>query len=296
MSVRTRTLAAIVFVAFLGGAGARAAAPTPKPAPARLVAVGDLHGDLHDALAVLRLAKLIDDEGHWSGGSATLVQTGDVVDRGPDSKGVLDLIRRLKDEASAAGGRVVPLLGNHEVMNMTGDWRYVSRADVAGFGGVKARIAAFALDGAYGGWLSERDAVAKVGDAVFVHGGITPKWAARGIDGINAAVRAALHGGPPTVLGEDGPLWYRGFVVEPAQTACASLQRSLEALGASRMIVGHTAQRNGRVLVRCGGRLDVIDVGISSVYGGHLAALQIVGHDARALYPDGTVDVEDPPR
>ena len=79
------------------------ASPSP-PASARIVAIGDLHGDLDNALDVLRLAGLVDDRGAWTGGSTTLVQTGDTTDRGPDSRGVMDLMRRLQQEATAAGG------------------------------------------------------------------------------------------------------------------------------------------------------------------------------------------------
>jgi hypothetical protein len=96
-------------------AAAPASAAPPSAAPAgsleRLVAIGDLHADLPQALAVLRLAGLVDDAGRWSGGTATLVQTGDTTDRGPDSKEVLELLERLTGEAAAAGGRVVVLSG-----------------------------------------------------------------------------------------------------------------------------------------------------------------------------------------
>ena len=87
------------------------------------MAVGDLHADLDAARSVLRMAKMVDASGHWAGGSATLVQTGDMTDRGPDGRTLLTWLRSLEREAAAAGGRFVPLLGNHEVMNLQGDWR-----------------------------------------------------------------------------------------------------------------------------------------------------------------------------
>lgn len=268
-----------------------AVAPPPEghPAPERLVAIGDLHGDVDAALAVLRLAGLVDAAGAWSGGAAWLVQTGDITDRGPDSKGVIALLRRLSDEARAAGGHVLPLLGNHEVMNLTGDWRYVSAEDLAGYGGEAARKAAYAPTGEDGAWLLQRDAVARVGDTVFVHGGVDAHWAKLGTRGINATVRGALLGqGPPDILGPDGPLWNRAYLLADPVAACAELGRALTELGATRMVVGHTTQRTGQIAERCGGQLYGIDTGISAHYGRNLAALEIRGGVVTPLHAEAS--------
>ena len=99
----------------------------------RIVAVGDVHGAYDRFVAILRAAGLIDDRERWSGGRAVLVQTGDMVDRGADSRRALDLLRRLERDASRAGGRVHALLGNHEVMRMLGDLRDVSQEEYAAF-------------------------------------------------------------------------------------------------------------------------------------------------------------------
>jgi hypothetical protein len=121
--------------------GASAAAPSAQPADApcaieteeRIVAVGDVHGAYTGFIDILQHAGLIDGRQRWIGGRAVLVQTGDLLDRGPDSRRVLDLLRRLEREASRAGGQVHALLGNHEVMRLVGDWRYVSDAEYAAF-------------------------------------------------------------------------------------------------------------------------------------------------------------------
>ena len=97
-----------------------------------LCAIADLHGDLEKALAALALCKLVGSDGSWSGGNATLVQTGDLVDRGPDSLKVLELFGRLQGQAASVGGRVVTLLGNHEALNIEGDFRYVHRQELTG--------------------------------------------------------------------------------------------------------------------------------------------------------------------
>ncbi|MFQ5983805.1 MAG: metallophosphoesterase, partial [Woeseiaceae bacterium] len=99
----------------------------------RIVAVSDVHGALGAMTATLTNAKVIDEELRWGGGATHLVITGDILDRGPDSRKVMDLIMRLEKEAADAGGRVHLLLGNHEVMNLVGDLRYVSREEYAAF-------------------------------------------------------------------------------------------------------------------------------------------------------------------
>src|SRR5262245_61138965 len=64
-------------------------------APGRIVAVGDLHGDLQSTRQALRLARAIDEKDHWIGGDLTLVQTGDQLDRGDQEREILDLLERL---------------------------------------------------------------------------------------------------------------------------------------------------------------------------------------------------------
>lgn len=270
-------------------AAAAATASNIHPAPDRLIAVGDLHGNLEDAIGVLRMAGLVDEKAAWVGGKSWLVQTGDTTDRGPDSRGVMALLRRLQTEALAAGGKVVPLMGNHEVMNMIGDWRYVSPEDLAGYGGEAPRKQAFSVEGEDGRWLLGLGVTAKVGDSVFVHGGIDPNWAGLGIDGINAAVRTALLSPTPKtapILGTDGPVWNRAYVLGDQPVECPRLKEALTQLSATRMVVGHTTRDSGKIESRCDGALWVIDTGISAHYGRHYAALEIKGSSVQALYPD----------
>jgi len=106
------------------------AAPSPLH---RIVAVGDLHGDFSAWRDIARAAQLVDGKGGWIGGDAVLVQTGDVVDRGPDSLKIVQDLMRLQREAARSKGQVVALVGNHEAMNVSGDFRYVSPADYAAY-------------------------------------------------------------------------------------------------------------------------------------------------------------------
>ncbi|KAI8149538.1 Metallo-dependent phosphatase-like protein [Fennellomyces sp. T-0311] len=259
----------------------------------RIVAMGDLHGDLSNTLQIMKFSNIIDDDGHWAGGDTIFVQTGDVVDRGVDTIKLYELLQRLQKEALLQGGQVVRVLGNHEVMNMIGDWRYVHPDDIKTFGGKKQRMQAFSPEGWIGNDLIQLNLTAKVGSNVFCHGGIHPNFAKDGIDGINEKTRQTIQGyvesrgrlDPFGLFGGRGPTWYRGYALD--DNICPTLEMALESLKADRMVMGHTVQRDGRIHTRCNGKIVLIDIGISKVYGGHYGALEIMGDELVAIYKDG---------
>jgi len=109
------------------------AAPLAADAGDRIVAVGDVHGSYDGLISILRRAELIDADSQWIGGDATLVQTGDLFDRGLQVREVLDFLIGLQEEAEAAGGKVEVLLGNHEGMNLIGFFRDVNPDVYAAF-------------------------------------------------------------------------------------------------------------------------------------------------------------------
>lgn len=125
-----RCAAALLFVL---AAAPAALAQSAWDNVARVVVIGDLHGDYPKFAAMLTEAGLIDARGHWSGGQTHLVQLGDVPDRGADTRKILDLLMRLEPQAQRAGGQVHALIGNHEAMNIEGDLRYVSAGEYAAF-------------------------------------------------------------------------------------------------------------------------------------------------------------------
>lgn len=188
----------------------------------RIVAMGDVHGHLDKVTAVLQGTGIIDSELEWSGGSDHVVFCGDLVDRGPDDREILDFLQRLQKDAEKAGGRVHTLVGNHGQMNLVRDFRFVSAESYRDFyrderprdreeifrvfvrfsedipedqkrvvfderypPGYFAHQDAFGKDGKYGSWLAEQPIVVKINGIVFLHGGLTPKVAALGLDEIN---------------------------------------------------------------------------------------------------------------
>ena len=99
----------------------------------RVVAVGDIHGDFDNYMATLELAGLVDRKGKWAAGQTHFVQLGDLPDRGPDTLKIIEHISQLAKQAERKGGKVHGLIGNHEVMNVTGDLRYVSPGEYEAF-------------------------------------------------------------------------------------------------------------------------------------------------------------------
>jgi hypothetical protein len=251
--------------------------PTKVPlAPKRLVAVGDLHGDFEATRAALRAAGAIDERDAWIGGDLVIVQTGDVLDRGDDESKILELLERLDGEARKAGGAVIQLLGNHELMNAARDYRYVTPAGMRDFGGARER----ALDpgGAWAKRLARFNVVAIVGDTVFSHAGVLPEWVNR-VDEINLTSRCWLDGQaggagePPIALTSDtSPVWTREYGMP--EVACQQVDIALAMVGAKRMVVGHTVQQNG-VNAACDGKLWRIDVGLAKLYGGPIEVLEL---------------------
>jgi hypothetical protein len=143
----------------------------------RVVAIGDLHGDLSVTVRALTVAGLVDRSRSWAGGKAVLVQLGDVTDRGPWSGELVALMARLEGEARGAGGQVVSLLGNHEALNLQGKTRYVHRRELEwwrSWGGASAREDAFTLDGALARVIKRQRAVVRINGVLFVHAGVLP--------------------------------------------------------------------------------------------------------------------------
>ena len=193
----------------------------------RVVAFADVHGAYDELVALLRTTGVIDAELKWVGGEAHVVSLGDLIDRGGGSRAVLDLVMRLQGEAESAGGRLHVVLGNHEVMNLLADWRYVVGADYEAFAadetqsergaayeayaaaaggdspatraafdgayprGYFARQAAFAPTGRYGRWLRTLPALIVVNDTAYVHGGLPRVVAEQGLE-INERLHADL--------------------------------------------------------------------------------------------------------
>jgi hypothetical protein len=254
--------------------------PTRAPRPARdtwdrvprILAISDIHGEYDALVAFLERARVIDAAGRWSWGDGHLVVVGDVVDRGGRVTECLWLLYRLEQEAQRAGGRVHVVLGNHEMMVMRDDLRYVHPRYTGGivrYAGVRYPDL-FGPDMELGRWLRSKPLVLKLNDIVFVHGGLAPELVTRGLDlrTLNAVGRESLDLSsvaltfsdvPALLLGSVGPLWYRGYFPGlGGQPAGDDLGAVLRFYGATAVVVGHT--EFGPVTQLHDGRVFAIDV------------------------------------
>jgi hypothetical protein len=353
-----RRLAILIACWVAAGGAAIAPGGADPPTPARIVAIGDLHGDFAVWRAIAVDARLIDRGGKWIGGKTVLVQGGDIVDRAPDSLKIIRDLMRLEKEARRAGGQVIVLIGNHEAMMMTGDLRYVDAGEFAAFAGpnseaLRERVyqdnrraieaaarkadsrkrdvdikrewlatmplgklehqAAWSPRGELGRWTLGHRAVVRVGDSLFVHGGISSAYASISINDINRQVAEALtrqDQNPKSIINDPlGPLWYRGLVTrdaadEPPPPAIAAAPPAAtgappaaaqpprpsiaeeialvqRAYGVRRIVVAHTPSKAG-IIGAANGALWRIDSANSRAYGGRPSWLDIAGDKVTA--------------
>jgi hypothetical protein len=279
--------------------------PSSIPAVPRVVAIGDVHGDYEATLRVLRLAGAIDEQAQWAGGELVLVQTGDELDRGSGEQQIVDLFEALRPQARAAGGWVLALNGNHEIMNAQGDLRYVTPGGFEDFADAidpklvedprlrqapaqaRARLAAFLPGGPYARILASRNVAVIVGKTVFVHGGIRPPYAEEGLESFNRPTADWLRGEgaalPDAMTDPEGPIWTRAYSQKVDVAACDELEDALSKMGVDRMVVGHTVQAQG-INPACEGKVWRIDVGLAAHYGSATAqVLEIRGDEVRVL-------------
>jgi hypothetical protein len=354
----------------------------------RVVAMSDPHGAYDAMVRTLTNAGIVDDKLAWSGGDTHLVITGDLVDRGADSRQIMDLVMRLEGEAPASGGMVHLTLGNHEVMNLVGDLRYVSKGEFAAFAdlesaderekwfqkyresealqsiiapdedelrakfdqsrppGFYGHRRAFGSEGKYGRWLLQKPIVIVVNDTAYVHGGLPPMVADYSLEKLNDELRteigdyvrqlevlqdaglidpatgfyehvkaaehlAASDGSPEAIrtalqtvielnnapVHDPGSLvWYRGTVSCSILSEGDVLGNSLAALGANRLVIGHTPTITRQVLQRFDGRVIEIDTGmLKSSYAGSGNALVIEGDTVSVVNESGSSPVPPTP-
>lgn len=256
--------------------------PAVFPLPAKIAAISDIHGNYAAMTTLLVNQGILAKDLTWAFGKGHLLVLGDTVDRGAQVTEIFWLLRSLERQARDAGGRVHVLLGNHEVMNMKGDIRYLN-----------AKYRALPLTAAYllgpdteaGRWVRSHPVMVRLGDVLFVHGGVSPRLADAfpTLEAVNAASRDVLPAIKKTLLGGAGPLWYRGMVVDPVDSA-AVVEASLRPYQARTVVVGHTTVK--QVTAIRPGQVYLIDAGLSEGRPGELW-IQTDGKRWRGL-ADGT--------
>ncbi|ORY82034.1 Metallo-dependent phosphatase-like protein [Protomyces lactucae-debilis] len=252
-----------------------------------LFAMADIHGDFPRATQALMHAGVIKDLSWALPSGSRFVQTGDIVDRGRDTRQLYHFMRNLTAQAEAAGGEVHKLWGNHEYMNALLDWRYVDAGDYKTWPSQEARRASFSSGGdIFEDWMLDyavtyRDPVYR---AHFMHAGLHPDY--RDFDSVDNVGRAFMRRAgdghrdhsswtpqEAAFWSSEGPMWFRGWALEDEAQACREAQRTMAKLDVDFLVVGHTPQFDG-ALARCGGHVILLDTGMSSAYGGPAVVLE----------------------
>lgn len=224
---------------------------TEYPKVEKLLAVSDIEGNFGSLRRFLVSHKVIDEQYNWIFGKGHLVCVGDFFDRGPNVTECLWLIYDLEEKAKAAGGYVHFILGNHEILNMSNDQRYVHpkymrNADLY----KEPYVYWFKENTELGRWLKTKNVIERIGDLIFVHGGLSPdlNYLDKSLSEINNTMRPFYFIQEDVFRIDDevlkfffdanGPLWYRNYVMGQAQDS--EIEETLRKFGGKHIIVGHT--------------------------------------------------------
>ncbi|MCC8426475.1 metallophosphoesterase [Mucilaginibacter sp. UR6-11] len=224
--------------------------PTPSETAGadHYLLLSDIEGEFEPFRNLLLAAKVIDNRYRWTFGKGKLVVAGDLFDRGRQVCQFLWLLYKLEDEAALKGGAVEVILGNHDLMNLSGDLRYVDPAYLASAALIgKPYTDLYAADTELGRWLKSKNTIEKIGDLLVTHGGVSPAVLNKRMKlaDINSQCRP-YYDSPPQDLpdqlkvffGQDALFWYRGYFLEPLATQ-EIVDSTLFFYGCKKIVVGH---------------------------------------------------------
>jgi hypothetical protein len=253
------------------------------PIKKKIIVIGDIHGDFNALIKSLKISNLINNQNQWIGKDTFVVQLGDQIDRGGrfdtynDENSELKImvfLDNLDKQARKYNGRVLSLLGNHELMNVMGQMEYVSEKGIQQFGDVNNRRKLFAPGSNIAKYLAcNRKVIIKIGDFIFIHAGIFPQTIYNeNLNDINKFIRRYLNGEnnlenddrfKKLYLDENSLLWYRGM--SQNNPNCKLVDDVTEYLKISGIIVGHTPQSN--INSACFNKIWRVDTGMSNAFG-----------------------------
>jgi hypothetical protein len=245
----------------------------------KIAALSDIHGQHELFIRLLKVQSIIDGQEKWSWGDGHLVIVGDIFDRGPQVTETLWFLYKLEDQARAAGGYVHILLGNHELMVLRGDLRYLNP---------KYEFVSDKLDISYdqlfnrntvlGRWLRTKPLVVKINHFIFVHGGFHPDFLKLelSIEEVNDTFRQSLDHDQGIIDNDEilaflykgnGPLWYRGYFSDKNEEEL-QIRPLLGKYGVDHIVVGHTSMDEVRSFH--GGQVIAVDSSIKKGQSGEI--------------------------
>jgi hypothetical protein len=261
----------------------------------RILAVSDIEGTFESFRMMLTKAGVINEDLKWIFGNGHLVINGDVFDRGEEVTACLWLIYKLEAEAVASGGHVHYIIGNHEVMNLSDDIRYVHPKYMESATLLQKTYMDFFLPNTeLGIWLRSKNIMEKVGKSLFTHGGISAEVNEEGLSlkKLNSRVRPLYdRDGLDSILKKEkvttffhfssSPFWYRGYFTAP-KASISQVDSTLELYNVNRIVVGHTLVDSIQTFFN--GKVVAIDV---NHHKGNHQALYIEKDELYVMNADG---------
>lgn len=238
------------------------------PMPEQLFVLSDIEGEFAAGRQLLIAGQVIDEQYNWTFGKGHLVIAGDLFDRGPDVLPWLWLLYSLEAKAKAAGGLVQVILGNHDIMQLSGDYRYTDARYFKNAWLLGRDIRSlFGTDTELGRWLRSKNIIEKTGDYLVMHAGLSPEVLSLrlSLDSMNKACRPYYATGrreqPEAVqvfFGAQSPFWYRGYFGAPL-ASMAHIDSTLQQYGCHTIIAGHTIT-DTTIVTKYDGKVIGIDV------------------------------------
>lgn len=249
----------------------------------KITVISDIHGQYDLMVALLKNHGVIDENLNWDYGKGHLVINGDILDRGDKVTEILWLAFKLAQQANKVGGRLHYLVGNHELMVLTGDHRYLNEKYAKAVEIMDTNIIDFyGFNSVLGHWIRQCPAIVTINDLLFVHAGISPELYDRELNAkkVNKMFLDHVLGPIPVkpkqeenywfLTGNDGPVWYRGYFDEGVVTQ-QNIDETLAYFKVKHIIVGHTSFET--VTTHFGGKVIGVD---SSVKNGEDGEVLIV--------------------
>jgi thiol-disulfide isomerase/thioredoxin len=270
--------------------------PAEFSAPAKQLVLSDIEGNFDAFRKLLQSSGVIDDKFDWTFGDGHLVCVGDFFDRGEQVTEVLWLIYTLEEKAKAKGGYVHFILGNHEILNLSNDQRYVQDKYKQSSRLLNQQYEElYGVNSELGRWLRTKNIMEKIGDVLYTHGGISreinnlpytilemnelvrPKYASRDSFKLNKNTPALKTLFSSTT----SPFWYRNYYLTDNQLGI--IDSTLQKFNVSQIITGHTIVAD-TISVHYGGKVINTDTHHAD---GKSEALLIEGNKYYRLNCDG---------
>lgn len=232
-----------------------------------LFILSDLEGNFTAFRKLLQAGGVMNENYDWTFGKGALVLIGDFFDRGSQVTELLWLIYSLEDKASAAGGNVHFILGNHEIMNMSNDLRYLNEKYLQTTKTFNVPYVSLVGENSeIGRWLRTKNVIERVGDILFVHGGISSE-----MNNVNLTLEKFNELARPfyadttyhypyvetdLLFSENGPFWYRGYYMGKQMATDEQVDSTLDKFYVKHIITGHSIVADTISVLRRGRLFD----------------------------------------